>query len=64
MSSDDSERDDMQEDAREDLELADANAESVSGGDTLGGLPVMKKLPGAKKWGDLTMKKGRTDSSD
>ena len=28
----------------------------------LGGLPVMKKLPGAKKWGDLTMKKGRTDN--
>jgi phage tail-like protein len=28
----------------------------------IGGLPVMKKLPGAKKWGDLTMKKGRTDN--
>jgi phage tail-like protein len=29
----------------------------------VGGLPVMKKLPGAKKWGDLTLKRGRTDSS-
>jgi phage tail-like protein len=29
----------------------------------VGGLPVMKKLPGAKKWGDLTLKRGRTDST-
>src|SRR3954467_15230049 len=28
----------------------------------IGVLPVMKKLPGARKWGDLTMKKGRTDN--
>jgi phage tail-like protein len=28
----------------------------------VGGLPVMKKLPGARKWGDLTLKRGRTDS--
>ena len=29
---------------------------------TLKGLPVLKKLPGAQKWGDLTLKRGRTDS--
>jgi len=28
----------------------------------VGGLPVMKKLPGARKWGDLTLKRGRTDN--
>ncbi len=28
----------------------------------LGGLPVLKKLPGARKWGDLTLKRGRTDN--
>src|SRR4051812_50033766 len=28
----------------------------------IGGLPVMKKLPGARKWGDLTMKKARPDN--
>jgi phage tail-like protein len=28
------------------------------------GLPLMKKLPGAKKYGDLTLKRGRTDSND
>jgi phage tail-like protein len=28
----------------------------------IGGLPVMKKLPGARKWGDLTLKRGRTDN--
>jgi phage tail-like protein len=27
-----------------------------------GGLPLMKKLPGAKKYGDLTLKRGRTDN--
>jgi phage tail-like protein len=27
-----------------------------------GGLPVMKKLPGAKKYGDITLKHGKTDS--
>jgi phage tail-like protein len=26
------------------------------------GLPVMKKLPGMRKYGDITMKRGRTDS--
>ena len=26
------------------------------------GLPVMKKLPGAQKWGDITLKRGRTDN--
>jgi phage tail-like protein len=26
------------------------------------GLPVLKKLPGAKKYGDLTLKRGRTDN--
>jgi phage tail-like protein len=31
---------------------------------TVGGLPVMKKLPGAKKWGDLTMKRGITSNLD
>ncbi len=30
---------------------------------TLKGLPVLKKLPGAQKWGDLTLKRGRTDST-
>jgi phage tail-like protein len=28
----------------------------------VGGLPLMKKLPGAKKYGDLTLKRGRTDN--
>ena len=28
----------------------------------IGGLPVLKKLPGARKWGDLTLKRGRTDN--
>jgi phage tail-like protein len=27
-----------------------------------GGLPLMKKLPGARKYGDLTLKRGRTNS--
>jgi phage tail-like protein len=27
-----------------------------------GGLPVLKKLPGAQKFGDITLKRGRTDS--
>ena len=27
-----------------------------------GGLPIMKKLPGAKKYGDITLKHGKTDS--
>jgi phage tail-like protein len=26
------------------------------------GLPIMKKLPGARKYGDLTLKRGRTDN--
>ncbi|MGZ8694105.1 MAG: phage tail protein [Gaiellaceae bacterium] len=30
---------------------------------TLKGLPVLKKLPGAQKWGDLSLKRGRTDST-
>jgi phage tail-like protein len=30
---------------------------------TMKGLPVLKKLPGALKWGDLTLKRGRTDST-
>lgn len=29
-----------------------------------GGLPVLKKLPGAQKFGDITLKRGRTDSND
>jgi phage tail-like protein len=28
------------------------------------GLPLMKKLPGAQKFGDITLKRGRTDSND
>jgi phage tail-like protein len=28
------------------------------------GLPVMKKLPGARKYGDINLKRGRTDSND
>ena len=31
---------------------------------TPAGLPVMKKLPGARKYGDITLKRGRTDSKD
>jgi phage tail-like protein len=26
-----------------------------------GGIPVIKKLPGARKWGDVTLKRGKTD---
>lgn len=26
-----------------------------------GGLPVVKKLPGAQKWGDVTLKRGKTN---
>jgi phage tail-like protein len=26
-----------------------------------GGIPVIKKLPGARKWGDITLKRGKTD---
>src|SRR3954447_15777593 len=29
----------------------------------VGGLPVMKKLPGAKAYGDIVLKRGRTDST-
>jgi phage tail-like protein len=29
---------------------------------TVAGLPLLKKLPGAKKYGDLTLKRGRTDN--
>ena len=28
------------------------------------GLPTMKKLPGSQKFGDITLKRGRTDSND
>jgi phage tail-like protein len=28
----------------------------------IGGLPVLKKLPGAKKFGDVTLKRGKTDN--
>src|SRR5262249_15306532 len=28
------------------------------------GLPLMKKLPGTRKYGDITLKRGRTDSND
>jgi phage tail-like protein len=28
------------------------------------GLPLMKKLPGSQKFGDITLKRGRTDSND
>jgi phage tail-like protein len=28
------------------------------------GLPVLKKLPGSRKYGDITLKRGRTDSKD
>jgi phage tail-like protein len=28
-----------------------------------GGLPVLKKLPGARKWSDITLKRGRTDNT-
>jgi phage tail-like protein len=28
------------------------------------GLPIMKKLPGARKFGDLTLKRGRTDNQE
>jgi phage tail-like protein len=26
-----------------------------------GGIPIIKKLPGARKWGDITLKRGTTD---
>jgi phage tail-like protein len=26
-----------------------------------GGIPVIKKLPGARKWGDVTLKRGKTN---
>lgn len=26
-----------------------------------GGIPVIKKLPGARKWGDIQLKRGKTD---
>lgn len=26
-----------------------------------GGIPVIKKLPGARKWGDISLKRGKTD---
>jgi phage tail-like protein len=26
-----------------------------------GGIPVIKKLPGSRKWGDITLKRGKTD---
>jgi phage tail-like protein len=26
------------------------------------GIPVIKKLPGARKWGDITLKRGKTDN--
>jgi phage tail-like protein len=28
------------------------------------GIPVIKKLPGAKKWGDIVLKRGKTNSKD
>jgi phage tail-like protein len=28
---------------------------------TMGGKPVLKKIPGPKKWGDVTLKRGLTD---
>jgi phage tail-like protein len=28
------------------------------------GIPVLKKLPGAAKWGDITLKRGKTDNPD
>ena len=28
------------------------------------GLPLLKKLPGSRKYGDITLKRGRTDSKD
>jgi phage tail-like protein len=28
-----------------------------------GGIPVIKKLPGARKWGDITLKRGKTDDA-
>jgi phage tail-like protein len=27
----------------------------------MGGIPVLKKYPGAKKWGDITLKRGKTN---
>jgi phage tail-like protein len=27
-----------------------------------GGIPVQKKLPGSKTWGDITLKRGKTDN--
>jgi phage tail-like protein len=29
----------------------------------IGGLPIMKKLPGERKFGDITLKRGRTDNT-
>jgi phage tail-like protein len=29
----------------------------------VGGLPVIKKLPGVMKWGDLVLKRGKTDDA-
>lgn len=31
---------------------------------TPGGKPVVKKIPGPKKWGDITLKRGKTDDAD
>jgi phage tail-like protein len=28
------------------------------------GIPVLKKLPGARKWGDITLKRGKTDNPE
>jgi phage tail-like protein len=28
-----------------------------------GGIPVIKKLPGARKWGDISLKRGKTDDA-
>jgi phage tail-like protein len=28
----------------------------------IGGLPIIKKLPGGHKWGDIVLKRGKTDS--
>ena len=49
------ERKQVEEGREEDLELDEPESGEVP-------RVAMKKLPGAKKWGDLTMKKGRTDS--
>lgn len=31
---------------------------------TPGGIPIIKKIPGPKKWGDITLKRGKTEDME